>query len=38
MIVAYLTCVAEQLSDAFAIEESSYENVGERHMVVDVRI
>jgi hypothetical protein len=38
LIVAYLTSVVEQLSDAFAIEESSYENVGERHMVVDVRM
>ena len=38
MIVAYLTSVVERLSDAFAIEDSNYENVGERHMVVDVRM
>ena len=38
MIVAYLTSVVEQLWDAFAIEDSNYENVGERHMVIDVRM
>ena len=38
MIVAYLRSVVEQLWDAFAIEDSNCENVGERHMVVDVRI
>jgi ketosteroid isomerase-like protein len=37
-IVAYLTSVVEQLWDAFAIEGTNYENVGQRHVVVDVRL
>jgi len=38
LIVAYLASVVEQLWDAFAIEDSNYENVGDRHIVVDVRM
>jgi ketosteroid isomerase-like protein len=37
-IVDYLTSVVEQLWDAFAIEGTNYEDVGERHVVVDVRL
>jgi ketosteroid isomerase-like protein len=37
-IVAYLTSVVEEFWDAYTIEGTNYENVGERHVVVDVRM
>jgi ketosteroid isomerase-like protein len=37
-IVAYLTSLVEQTWDAFEVEGTNYEDVGERHVVVDVRL
>jgi ketosteroid isomerase-like protein len=37
-IVAYLTSLVGQTWDAFAVEGTNYEDVGERHVVADVRL
>jgi ketosteroid isomerase-like protein len=37
-IGAYLTSVVDELWDAFAVEGTNYESMGQRHVVVDVRL
>jgi len=37
-IGAYLTSVVEELWESFGIEQTNYESVGPRHVVVDVRM